>query len=52
MESSIIITESVKNQRMPTNEVIKNMKIGDYFMLDKSWIQITENHIVLANKIF
>ena len=52
METSIIITESVKNQRLSTNEVIKNMKIGDYFMLDKSWIQITDNHVVLANKIF
>ena len=52
MESSIILTESVKNQRMSTNEVIKNMKIGDYFMLDKSWIQITENHVILVKKIF
>ena len=52
MESSIVFAENVKNQRISTKEVTDNIEIGDYIMLDDSWIQITESHLLLVRKIF
>jgi hypothetical protein len=52
MENLIIIADSVKNQIVSTKEVISSMEVGDYFMLDNSWIKITENHVLMAKGIF
>ena len=51
MESPITIRENGINQKVPTKEVIENMKIGDYFMLDKSWIKITISHVLMLKEI-
>ena len=43
--------DSMKNRRISTIELIKSMQIGDYFLLDKSWIKITENHVLMVKEI-
>ncbi len=52
MENSIIHSNNWENQRISTMDVIKSMEIGDYFKLDKLWIQITEKHVQFAKKYF
>ena len=52
MEYSKLIAKIDDNQRMSTIDVIKTMEIGDYFLVDNSWIQITENHVFLVKNDF
>ena len=51
MENTLFILEDVKNHSIATIDVIKNMRIGDYFKLGNSWIQITKIHVKLAKDI-
>ena len=52
MENPIIITDRVKNKRISTDEVILSMEIGDYFMLDNHWIEMTKIHVLMTKEIF
>ena len=51
MENTLFTLEDVKNHRIATVDVIKDIRIGDYFKLEDSWIQITKNHVKLAKEI-